>query len=706
MPAPAIGLLAMLGNIGRAGTMGYRAFRTARAAQPVAKQLLKYEGSGLQKGLGAIAKGERKLIKKSPLTAGGLELALSAPYAAEGVVDVGQGMYEGDYGQVASGLGSLALTTPFVGRGLRIAGMSKKIPGSARDAIYQTGKETQKRIPMGKTFAPGLALTGVGMMTERGDTVASADEQVLGEPITFTVNDVLKSVEADKQNIGKPTVIDGKEVVIGSPDYKKIAQQKLDEAYKNEQAQGTTPTATIDQIADSFTFDPSVTGGAKVVDDSLQPQAPGTTGMDLEEIQDAAERQEDQAEKGKRIKEKMANSAEADEFNRFYDRITNLTGGNDQTSNLLLFKLATGLMSGKTAQSGVRGFLDVAGQAGSGVADTALALFSKEKDRRNNLAVAFLKAKEKQKGAGVLKADKTRRTVLIEDPNDPLGGKVIDIGIEKDTGVDVMFVPTPDGSGTQVVPMKSTKYTEIKKQPARLAKYRNQLNSISQGYNYAQEVLSMPDGTFGLTGRTQLGLEKVSSVASDIFGFFGGDLSLDKSKIDRKIINSFSEDIVDEQGNVIPATEEQRKETAEVTKMYEDEIGSLLKNAKRTDGVLDNLTKARLIETRMKYVLANANKSEDRLTRADVEDAAARTQILGLTTGEDEVRSAYRNLAKNLEEQFKGIAKAYNFAGGNRDYIETFTNMPLVQAMNAEKNQQLMMYNVMKDQQNQLASIE
>jgi hypothetical protein len=140
--------------------------------------------------------------------------------------------------------------------------------------------------------------------------------------------------------------------------------------------------------------------------------------------------------------------------------------------------------------------------------------------------------------------------------------------------------------------------------------------------------------------------------------------------------------------------------------MYEDEIGSLLKNAKRTDGVLDNLTKARLIETRMKYVLANANKSEDRLTRADVEDAAARTQILGLTTGEDEVRSAYRNLAKNLEEQFKGIAKAYNFAGGNRDYIETFTNMPLVQAMNAEKNQQLMMYNVMKDQQNQLASIE
>lgn len=708
--APALGVLGMLGRGAMAGYRTMRGIRAARAAQGIPmgyQRALGSQGAGLGSGTsgtglqGLMARG----AKKFPGATGSTELGTGLLLGGEGVGDVMTGAREGDIGQVASGIGQLALGTPLASRGLRLTGaqrtLKKKFPETAK-AMQATGKEFTKRIPKGTT-AVGLGGIGTGFVL--GDK-APAEEQVLGEPIAFTVRDVLQSVEADKANAGKPAIIDGQEVIIGSSDYKKIAQAKLDEAYKNEQAQGTTPTATIDQIADSFTFDPSVTGGAKRVDDSLQPQAPGTTGMDTEEIQDAAERQEDQAEKGKRIKNKMANSAEADEFNRFYDRITELTGGNDQTSNLLLFKLATGLMSGKTAQSGVRGFLDVAGQAGSGVADTALALFSKEKDRRNNLAVAFLKAKEKQKGAGVLKADKTRRTVLIEDPKDPLGGKVIDIGIEKDTGVDVMFVPTPDGSGTQVVPMKYTKYTEVKKQPARLAKYRNQLNSISQGYDYAQEVLSMPDGTFGLTGRTQIGLEKVSSVASDIFGFFGGDINLDKSKIDRKIINSFAEDIVDEQGNVIPATEDQRKETAEVTKMYEDEIGGLLKNAKRTDGVLDNLTKARLIETRMKYVLANANKSEDRLTRADVEDAAQRTQILGLTTGEDEVRSAYRNLAQNLEKQFQGIAKAYNFAGGNRDYIETFTNIPLVQAMNAKKNQELLMYNVMKDQDNQLASIE
>jgi len=93
----------------------------------------------------------------------------------------------------------------------------------------------------------------------------------------------------------------------------------------------------------------------------------------------------------------MAASKDADEFNAFYDRITNLTGGNDQTSNLLLMKFATGLMSGKTSRDGVRGFLDVAGQSGAGVTDTALALFSKEQDRRKDLAVSFLKAKENKR---------------------------------------------------------------------------------------------------------------------------------------------------------------------------------------------------------------------------------------------------------------------------------------------------------------------
>ena len=428
--------------------------------------------------------------------------------------------------------------------------------------------------------------------------------------------------------------------------------------------------------------------------------------MDENEIRIVAQQQEDNAEKGARIKKKMQNSPMADEFNSFYNRITELTGGNDQTSNLLLFKFATGLMSGKTAQKGLRGFLDVAGQSGSGVADTAMALFAKEQDRRKDLAVAFLKAKEKEKNTGVYKADKTRRRVLVDDPNHPLGGEAIDIGIEKDSGIDVMFVPTPDGSGTQVVPMKYTKYTELEKSPSRLARDRNKLISIAQGYQYAQDVLALPDGTFGLAGKTKLGLEKVSSVVDDVFEFFGADTGFDNNRLDMQILQSFEEPVLNEKGEVIQPTDKQIKETEAVKEMYKDEIGSILKAAKPKDGQLDNLTKAKLIETRMKYVLANANKSEDRLTRADVEDAAKNTQILGLTTGEDEVRSAYRNLAKTLDAQFRNVARSYIQAGGNEDFVVSFTQMPLVPEIEAYRQGKQINSNIQQNQKQILGTIE
>ena len=706
MPLPALGLLGMLANVGRAGSMGYRAFKTARAAQPAAKQLFKMEGSGLQKGLSALAKGERKLIRKTPATAGGLELALSAPYAAEGVTDVAKGMYEGDYGQVASGLGSLALTAPFVGRGLRIAGQSKKLPASIRNPLYQTGKETMKKVPMKKTFAPGLALSGVGAFTERGDTVANAEEQVLGEPVTFTVRDVLQSVEADKQNIGKPTVIDGQEVIIGSQDYKKIAQEKLDEAYKNEQAQGSTPVATVDQISQVFTFDPSVTGGANVTNEGALPKVSKETDLNEGEIQFLANKQEKDAEKGAIIKKKMAKSKEADEFNAFYDRITNLTGGNDQTSNLLLMKFATGLMSGKTAKSGVRGFLDVAGQSGSGVADTALALFSKEQDRRKDLAVAYLKAKEKQKPAGI-QADKERRTVVVRDPSLPFGARTVQVGTDKKTGLDVMFVPTPDGSGTQAVPMKYTEYTPVKVSTARLDKMRKQLSSIEQGYKFTQVVDSLPKEAFGLTAKGKLGYEKVTGAIGDAFELMGiGDVGSASSNADAEIVDLITSDKIDDAGNIVASTEAERKETEKVVNQYRKEVRSIMDGAKTSDGELDNITRARLIEVRMKYILANANKTEDRLTRADVQDAEQATKIMGLFTGEKEVRSSYRNLAKDLEAQFLRLSKNYVEAGGNEEFLLSFEQMPYIRKIYADRANNDLRKNIAQNQEQIIGTIE
>jgi len=706
MPLPALGLLGMLGNVGRGAATVYRTFKSARAAQPAAKQLFKYEGSGLQKGLGAIQKGERKLFKKSPLTAGGLETALSAPIAAEGLGDVARGTMEGDYGQVASGLGGLALSVPFVGRGLRMTGASKKIPSSVSQPLYQTGKGIQQRTPKG-TVPAGFALLGTGALTERDDVQAGQTEEprVLGDP----VQNVLRAVEADKANIGKATEIDGKTIVIGSPEYKTIAKQKLNEAYKQMEGGERKTSVTADQLASTFDFDLTETGGVPTVNEAALPPTPKPDDMSAGEIDFVAKKQEGDVARGQKIKEKMLRSKEADEFNNFYNRITNLTGGNDQTSNLLLFKLATGLISGKTAQSGVRGFLDVVGQAGGGVADTALALFSKEQDRRKDLAVAYLKAKEKEGGAGLIKADKARRTVLVRDPNLPFKKRTVEIGMDKERGTDVMFVPTPDGTGTMAVPMKYTEYTTVTPKESQLRKQRNQLNSIAQGYNFAQTVLKMPDGTFGLTGRGKLALEKAGSVVGDVFELFGADLSSASGNKDAEIVELLTEIPVDDAGNPKYGTASERKETQKVVNQYKSEIREILRGvgANTPDAELDNITRARLIETRMKYILANANKSEDRLTRADVDDAAASTKVLGLTTGEDEVRSSYRNLMKDLEDQFRRIADNYIEGGGSEQFLlQSFQNMPQIANINAMYSNQQFQQNVAQNMDQTIGTIE
>ena len=701
--------MGMLGNLGRAGLGAYRTMRGIRAARAAAGQPMGYQrllgtsGQGLGKGTsgtglqGLMARG----TKKAPGAMGATEAGTGVLLGGEGVGDIMQGSREGDIGQIATGIGSLALGTPLLSRGVRTLGMSRRIPGSAREALQTTGKEFTARIPKGTT-AVGLGGIGTGLVLGDKPAQAETEPQVLGDPVQM----VLQAVEADKKNIGKKIQVGEEEIVIGSPRYKELAKQKLNEAYQQMEGGERKTTATADRIADVFTFDPAVTGGSNVTNEGAIPKTPPVTDLDEGEIQALAKKQEKDAEKGAAIKAKALRSKEADEFNNFYNRITNLTGGNDQTNNLLLFKLATGLMSGKTSQEGIRGFLDVAGQAGAGVADTALALFSREQDRRKDLAVAFLKAKEKQTPGGIV-ADKERRTVVVRDPSLPFGARTVQIGTDKKTGLDVMFVPTPDGSGTMAVPMKYTEYTPVKKSEARLDKMRKQLSSIEQGYKFTQVVDRLPNEIFGLSGKGRLAFEKATGAIGDVFELAGfGDIGSASSNQDAEIVELITADKLDDAGNIVPSTEKERRETQQVVDDYKKEIRGIMDGAKVSDGQIDQLTRARLIEVRMKYILANANKSEDRLTRADVQDAEQATKILGLLTGEREVKASYKNLAKDLQDQFNRISKNYIEAGGNEEFLMSFEQMPYIRMLHQQRANQQFNQGVQQNQMDIIGTIE
>jgi len=135
MPLPALGVLAMLGNVGRAGMAGYRTLRGIRAARAAAgapmgfQRALGTTGKGL--GTGTSGTGLQGLMargaKKFPGTTGSTELGTGLLLGGEGVGDIVEGAGEGDFGQVASGIGQLALGTPLASRGLRLTGAQRTL---------------------------------------------------------------------------------------------------------------------------------------------------------------------------------------------------------------------------------------------------------------------------------------------------------------------------------------------------------------------------------------------------------------------------------------------------------------------------------------------------------------------------------------------------------------------------------------------------
>jgi len=236
---------------------------------------------------------------------------------------------------------------------------------------------------------------------------------------------------------------------------------------------------------------------------------------------------------------------------------------------------------------------------------------------------------------------------------------------------------------------------------------RKQLSSIEQGFKFTQIVDSLPKEAFGLTAKGKLGFEKVTGAIGDVFELAGiGDIGTASTNADAEIVDLITADKLDDAGNVVASTEKERKDTQKVVDDYKKEIRSVTDGAKTTDGELDNITRARLIEVRMKYILANANKTEDRLTRADVQDAEQATRIMGVFTGEKEVRSSYRNLSKDLEAQFLRLSKNYMEAGGNEDFLLSFTQMPYIRKIYADRNSAQATANVQANQEDVLGSIQ
>ena len=372
-----------------------------------------------------------------------------------------------------------------------------------------------------------------------------------------------------------------------------------------------------------------------------------------------------------------------DQFKQFKAQINEVTGeSNDNLLNLVAMKAAGKLLSGQTKQAGVRGFLEVGGQALEGAANDMMQLAISQKAQDMELAKAFLKMKTDQsQGPGFESGDKVFK---IEDPNFP--GNFYNVkGLTGKDGriyyrdLNNNIVPAQQGQvgyATKELPEKINLYSANLEENKRA---QEMINSVI-------EVL--PDsGTF--TAAFGLAKEDAYGTVEQVFGknnLGGADFD---AEIKRLIRNNDD------------GTEQGKKDANSLMKKYDEDMDKVEKRAREiakdagrggifsrpTDKELETFTKLALIEQRMKYLVANANKAEDRLTQKDIENAEKNTRIIQFVGSAKKVKENYRQLRGEFAQKARGTAMQYRAAGGTESSMKYFRdNIPGVEDLYKEKS--------------------
>ena len=426
-------------------------------------------------------------------------------------------------------------------------------------------------------------------------------------------------------------------------------------------------------------------------DDSITP--PGNDGVPIitgnegeAETQYLVDKRKRDVAGGKEI----ANSGTlAGQFQEFKNKLNEITGtSNENLNNLLMMRAAGQLLAGKSPESGVKGFLDIAGQTMGSTADVLIGLKIKQQDSDMKLAQAFLKMKsDKAKGQGMLTGGD--KTVRVSDPSVPGGFRNVRVSLGKDNKFYERIL-NPDG--TQGFVEANFTGTDVKRNDEKLNKALMGLEDNRRGGKMVEFVIQNAS-----QGGTKAALGLLTEDAFGTFDFFaGGNIGGDSSVIDQQIIQAMDQtegregfDISGGKVNIFAKESENMKKRfaddlqnakengAEEVEKQLKKAGIIGKNYRPTENELRTYTRLALIEQRMKYIVANANKSEDRLTQKDIDNAAKRTQIIKYITSPRTIRLNYEQLRQEFAEKAGSYLTQYKLNGGDELFIqENFMDIP------------------------------
>jgi hypothetical protein len=670
-------------------------------------------------GLGRVAQPAYQYLKTKAATPTGQKIltGLEGAGVYTGAGDVVEGISEGDYYKT---LGGLSVALP------GMAYLPQTMRGTGIKAL-QGVKDFERLSPLktGKGQLTAIGGTGIGYGFA-GDTEAEAQTQPTEEKEQIPVQDrlIYSKPEYSDQVVDETALEQSVQTKAPRPIGLKDPANKMEEVLNKD-----LPIANkIIDVAEQLGIDIK---NIRNLDDKKLKQIAVESNVDIQDVYRLAGKSPSEATPPpapknpiqatndvtasipgmtdvevqnliKARKNQLAGAKQlsvGDQFKQFKAQINEVTGeSNDNLLNLVAMKAAGKLLSGQTKQAGVRGFLEVGGQALEGAANDMMQLAISQKAQDMELAKAFLKMKADQsQGPGFESGDKVFK---IEDPNFP--GNFYNVkGL---TGKDGRIYYRD--LNNNIVPAQQGQVGyESKELPEKINLYSANLEENKRAQEMINSVIEvLPDsGTF--TAAFGLAKEDAYGTVEQVFGknnLGGGDFD---AEIKRLIRNNDD------------GTEQGKKDATSLMKKYDDDMAKVEKRAREiakdagrggifsrpTDKELETFTKLALIEQRMKYLVANANKAEDRLTQKDIENAEKNTRIIQFVGSAKKVKENYRQLRGEFAQKARGTAMQYRAAGGTESSMKYFRdNIPGVEDLYKEKSKKAREQQLIQDKQSRL----
>ena len=306
-------------------------------------------------------------------------------------------------------------------------------------------------------------------------------------------------------------------------------------------------------------------------------------------------------------------------------------------------------------------------------------------------------------------------TVTVPDSNSMGGQRNITLGVSATTGRRMLRKKVMGAAGQMVFRYVEPQNEELtmleggnevlKPDPTARRRALASMSAANVGFKYIktfEQIINEGDVKPGVSGYLTNVAINVRSFTSDAFGLLGQ--TIEGGNAAGMNVDYSNDDFANAYQKVIEANGATEKDKRELAKRFNKDFGETQKiveslsvegqkskffdtYVKRMGGLQDadkgkedkiarDIANLLLIEQRMKYILANANKGQDRLTVADVDDAARVTQIFALTKGSDIIEQSYQVLKGQLRTAFDDALTQYRAAGGGENAIYTFKDTP------------------------------